>query len=175
MFMTFNLVYVAGAIMKASVFFSTPFMWGGFLANNLLILILRYQLQQKSKETLFAVYYHTNTRKLETVYFDRGGVKKLEIDPADVEVIPESLKALREKEFLEAKQELNPTKPDPNSQFEQIEAIYRDSRNGLKWKTVNNGKWYNQNIWLYLLTKKAKGKVDPTQVGQWKEENDNST
>ena len=64
------------------------------------------------------------------------------------------------------------TKNDPREndkisrQFENITSIYMDTKNKINWKTVGTGTWYNQPLWLYLLTYKNK---PPATTGEWKE------
>jgi hypothetical protein len=126
-----------------------------------------YELNQMSKSHLFAMYYMTETKQIKWLYYHKNGTIARDIDPEDIEVIPSSMKALRTQMI----QNLNADQKSKNNRmFEKIEAIYIDTKNDLPLKTVERGTWYNQSLWLYLMTKKRKVITDSSKLGQWQED-----
>ena len=134
-------------------------------SNFLISLFLTFFTRRYSKDTLFAVYYMTKTRTFSTIYFDRGGTKEFELEPRHLTVIQESVS-----EFRKLQKELN-DKNNANKKLKpsKIRAIYYDSKNKLPWKTVGAGKWYNTDLFLYLMTQSKSAVKDPKQVGKWNE------
>lgn len=163
---TVNFLYAYFAFTGAAVKLGYTFFYGSFGLNLLLTIGTRLYLRKLGKNVLFAIHYNTATRQLETVYFAPSGSKMLELHPQDIKVIPESIKALRDHENND---DLDSLKISENTT--SIEAIYKDTKNGIEWKTVNTGKWYNQDLFLYLLTRHNKTTPARDRVGEWSEEN----
>ena len=155
------LIFLTGSHLKTS--FPVFSLLAGF--NLAATLFIKYFVNYYSKDTLFAVYYMTKTRTFKTIYFERGGTKEFELEPKDLEIMQDSVNEFRKiiKEMANkdnAKKTLKPSK---------AKAIYYDSKNKLQWKTIGSGKWYNTDLFLYLLTQVRAQPQDRSQVGKWKE------
>ena len=37
-------------------------------------------------------------------------------------------------------------------QKQEVTSVYIDTKNNIEWNTVNRGTWYNEDIFLYLMT-----------------------
>jgi len=54
-------------------------------------------------------------------------------------------------------------KEKAEKEFEKVDSIYMDGKNLIKWKTVGNGTWYNQPLWLYLLKQSSRKESIPNK------------
>jgi len=154
----FTIIYMTG---KAATVSATS-LGVVALVNVISAISIKLQLRQWRKQILFAIHYNTATRKLETVYFDQKGSHTIEVDPKDIEVIPESLQEIRKQQNIESK--LKEGEKAPSGKM--ITSIYRDTKNNIDLRTIETGKWYNQDLWLYFMTKNTEGKQE---MGQWTE------
>jgi len=111
---------------------------------------------------LLGVFYLTETRKLHTIYFDKRRQRIFDIDISDVK-LTESLNIMRK---MDVKNPDLKEKEKVTKQFDNISAIYKDTKNGRNWNTVERGTWYNQTLWMYML----KNTNSMPKNTEWKED-----
>jgi len=56
----------------------------GLGLTAILNIAYRREIKKCSKDTLFGIFYQTDSRKLETIYFDKKRSRSVMVDPSDV-------------------------------------------------------------------------------------------
>ncbi|CAI2375054.1 unnamed protein product [Moneuplotes crassus] len=146
-------------VIKGGILLATTgiplFFLGGIGGLAFLHASLRNDIRKYSQDTLLGVFYLTESRQFETLYFSKKRTQAFEIEPSDV-ALTSSLKIMRD--ITQVRD--NPKKKQKlEAQLEQADSIYVDTKNNRPWRTVDRGTWYNQPLWLYLLTKYNKGDI----------------